>query len=425
MFDEIKKVCFVGAGTMGSGNSMVAAASGYQVAVYDPAEGALRAIPERYELIGRFLIDHGYFSQAEVAAAASRITLTSDPFTAARDADLLSESVPERVELKRGAHRMFDAICPAHAIMTTNTSFIAVSDIESAVARGERFAALHYHLGSKLVDIMKGPRTAEATVRGLERYVRNCRLIPIIHKKERAGYLYNFLLTGLLWTAVLLVADRRATPREVDRAWIMGTEGWNGPGPFGIIDYIGIDVFTDATRDAARHASGAVEIATGRVMAFLQPYLERNELGFKSGKGFYGYPDPELGVPDLPDRMREDHPLCKILTANLIANALTLVADGYAAYENVDRSWIIALEINNVDIGPFGLLDRWGLDAFLREFSDMSGVVAEGTGEKVHAFLKPYIDEGRLGLKADRGFYAYPDPAYRKPGFLVGEPLKG
>lgn len=415
---EIRKVCFVGAGTMGAANSLIAAASGYEVTVYDSSPAALKTLPARYQAATDFLLAHPAFNKWPVEGAAARVTLTTDPFLAARDADLLSESVSERLEVKRSVHRQFDALCPPHAIMTTNSSTLAVSAIETAVQRGERFAALHYHLCSRLVDIMKGTRTSEETIAVLRQYVLRCNTIPMVLRKEKAGYLYNSFLTSLLWAAIMLVAEGQGSPADVDRAWMAGMQPWTGPGPFGIIDSIGIDVVYDATRqskDISRETSA-------QMVAFLKPYVDRNELGMKSGRGFYGYPNPAYEEAGFVGAVPGDERLCRNLVTHMVVTALMLVIDGYADACEIDRAWLVAQEFHHADIGPFGLLDQRGLDRFLGDLDEISGIVGDDQKGKIADFLKPYIQRGALGMQAGKGFYTYPDPVYRKPGFLFEQP---
>jgi 3-hydroxybutyryl-CoA dehydrogenase len=95
--------------------------------------------------------------------------------------------------------------------------------------------------------------------------------------------------------------------------------------------------------------------------------------------------------------------------------ALTLVANGVAAVEDVDRAW---MGIMKMPVGPFGMLDGVGLDTAWH----ITDYWARQTGDsqlRTNAeFLRTYLDRGRLGVKSGEGFYRYPDPAYAAPGFV-------
>ncbi len=77
--DEIKKVCFVGAGTMGSANSLVAGMAGYEAVVYDLSQEALDRVPLRQEMIAVRLVEERGFDQGVIKAGMKRVRTVSDP----------------------------------------------------------------------------------------------------------------------------------------------------------------------------------------------------------------------------------------------------------------------------------------------------------------------------------------------------------
>lgn len=93
---------------------------------------------------------------------------------------------------------------------------------------------------------------------------------------------------------------------------------------------------------------------------------------------------------------------------------LRQLATGAVSAEDLDRSWMLDWE---VPIGPCGLMDVIGLDV-VRDI-EMSYAEASGDpGDRPPAFLDAMIASGKLGVKSGAGFYAYPDPAFRRPGFI-------
>lgn len=423
--DGIKRVCFVGAGTMGCYNSLISAMAGYDVVLYDTSEEVLERAPERQREWGAFLIEQGTvgIDQEKLEAGLSRISRTSDPKEAARDSDLLSESVFERLELKRQVHGQFDALLSPHAIMTTNTSTLLLSDIESAVLRGERFAAMHFHQSSPLVDIVAGPRTSPETIDTVKRFVQSQGQTYILLKKERAGYLHNAMYSSLLGTAMILVVVGGADLKDVDRAWMHNQN--SEVGPFGMMDFVGLNIVMDAIEGTIERNDEMMEGA--RLLGdFLRSYIERGDLGVKTRKGFYTYPEPAFQKPDFMAGMDENRKLSRALLNSVISIALTLVIEGYADMEDVDRSWMLT---HNPEIGPFGMMDNKGLDFVSQELEDRAGmmellmgsseIITETTKMTVD-FLHPYIERGDLGVSSGRGFYTYPEPAYAKPEFLTG-----
>ncbi len=284
--DEVRKVCVVGAGTMGYLISLQCAVRGYDTVLFDISKEVLQQVPSRQKDKASRLVSQGALSQSEVDAGLARITFTTDPARAAENADLLSESVPEIIELKRKVHAQFDQLCPPHTILTTNTSSLLVSEIEGSVRRGDRFAALHFYRFGTIVDIMGGPRTSPETMEILKRFARSLGEVPIVLKKEKDGYLQNTMLFALFQAAILLVIDGYAKMEDVDRSWI-AVQGYS-MGPFGIMDQRGLDVYLNIAEALAHRRRGK---AWKQIADFLRSYVERGDLGVKTGKGFYTYPD--------------------------------------------------------------------------------------------------------------------------------------
>ena len=97
--------------------------------------------------------------------------------------------------------------------------------------------------------------------------------------------------------------------------------------------------------------------------------------------------------------------------------AIDLVIQGVATFENVDRSW---MGIFRMPIGPFGMFDGIGLDSIAEILNHWAETLDDDAGRRRVAFLKGWTDQGFTGAKAQHGFYTYPDPAYARPGFLAG-----
>jgi 3-hydroxybutyryl-CoA dehydrogenase len=97
--------------------------------------------------------------------------------------------------------------------------------------------------------------------------------------------------------------------------------------------------------------------------------------------------------------------------------AITLVANGVATIEDVDRAW---MGVMKMPLGPGGWLDAVGLDTVWSITDFWAGMLNDGQLKTNAAFLKGLIDQGRLGTKSGKGFYDYPGPAYARSGFLAG-----
>lgn len=294
MIDNIQKICFVGAGTQGCINSLICSAKGYRSVLFDISEKMLAQVPERQQHMGRHLIKQGYFDQNTFEDALTRISRVSTLELAVKSVDLISESVHENLELKRKVHAQLDKLCPADVLLTTNTSSLLASEIESAVTQGDRFAAMHFNGISPFIDIVGGPRTSTETIQILKLFTRSLNRRPIILKKEKDGYLSNSMFTAFLVAALMLAIDGYAELEDVDRTWMMSQ---NTPyGPFSQMDFVGLNVVLDVLSEQTRKSRIRPD-QFEKISAFLQPYIERGELGVKTGKGFYSYPGPAFRKP--------------------------------------------------------------------------------------------------------------------------------
>ena len=356
--DEIKTVCFVGAGTMGCVNALVAAISGYQVELYDISKETLKRVPQRFKEFSAFLVGAGYCKPTALQAAFKRISVGLDLEKATANADLVSESVFESKDLKREIHKQLDEICPAGTILTTNTSGLVVSEIEDVVQRGDRFAALHSYLGAKLVDIVAGPRTTPETIDILNRYVESLSLVPMVLKKESPGYVMNALLASVLMTATALVVEGLASVEEVDRTYMRRLK--SPMGPFGIMDMIGLGLISSQTSQTEGSAEG--KMLQAKIAAYFETFVERGDLGMQSGKGFYTYPAPAYQAAEFLGYAEDDSEILDALATALIRSGVLIASKDVADPEDIDRTWMIA---TNQAAGPFGLLASMGDDNFL------------------------------------------------------------
>ena len=412
--NEIKTICFVGAGTMGCVNALLAAVSGYDCILYDTSEDALESAPQRLALFAPMYAAPGLIDPANIAEALKRIRFVSDPAEAVGNADLLSESVPENIALKRKVLRTFDRLCPQHTIFSTNTSILLVSELEDAVTRRERFAALHFNPGSQLVDVVGGLRTAPETLDVLCKFAKSLSLVPIIMRKENRGYIANYLFGALYESAMLLHKEQDQSIEDIDSAWMIGRGTMLGP--FGVLDFVGLNVIFDGSNMNAEWNQDRKEISLLFLDA-LRPYIERGHLGIKTGQGFYAYPETAFFQPGFLDNRHRAQELYEVMLCNLISAAILLVMQEVASFEGVDRVWMIA---QNQTVGPFGMLDEIGIDtymAMLRKDLPMMRYLKESISG-ISKFLGTYVERGDLGVSSGRGFYSYPEPQYGREGFL-------
>ena len=102
----------------------------------------------------------------------------------------------------------------------------------------------------------------------------------------------------------------------------------------------------------------------------------------------------------------------------LLDSALGLASKKVTSVKEIDRSW---MGVMHTMIGPFGLMDSVGLDTVYKITDYWAKQLKNPKAVANAAFLKEYVEQGKLGIKSGEGFYKYPNPEYFQPNFLSGK----
>ena len=286
----IKRVIVIGAGNIGQHIAIVCARAGFDVSAYDVNPRALFNAPDRFSAISQDMGDDP-MTVEEVVATLESIRCSTDPAELAAEAELLIESVPEDLKLKRNVLRQFNHLCPQSTIFATNASDILPSQLAAASGRPDRFAALHF-ANSNFVELMPHAGTSPEVMADLQAFTKKLAQLTINLKVEQPGLVINTMLMPLVFWSVMLAANGVASVEDIDRAW-MKTNGASR-GPFGVIDGIGIDTCLAVTRAAIRPFR---DKQLRRNAAFFESYVKQGRLGMSSLHGFYRYPYPKYKEP--------------------------------------------------------------------------------------------------------------------------------
>ncbi len=277
--EDIKRVLILGSGTMGVQIGIQSAIHGYSVTIFirNPAKNEIvwADIHKRTD----WIVKEEAISREEADQMLKRIYTTNDPAEAAKDVDLLSESIPEIVSLKREIFERFNKLCPKHTIFTTNTSMLLPSWLAKSTGRPEKFLALHFNTPvyiTKTADIMGHPGTAKGVLDLTIEFSRKIGMLPIILDKEQSGYITNSLLVALRMKALELVVNGVATPQQVDKSWMSTMK--MGIGIFGIMDNNGLDVGWELREDYALTSGDKQAI---KIYEYLKTnYIDKDKLVF-------------------------------------------------------------------------------------------------------------------------------------------------
>ena len=299
--EQIRKIGVAGAGTMGTGIAQLFAQSGYRVTWYNRSAGGLERGLAGVRRNQGILTESGALSTGEARDSVTRLEPTLELSDLAA-ADFVIETITEDLEAKNRLFRSLTRICRPDAILTTNTSWLSISELAEAVSPPERFSGFHFlnpaHL-IPLLEVIPGKATSDQTVDLAMDLARRIGKQPIVVRKEVPGYVSVRLQAALVREAVHLVEEGVATSREIDIAMKDGLGvRWALLGPLEIADLGGLDVFNIVTRSLNPHLSAAQG-----GLGLLESLVASGRLGIKSGAGFYEYSgDESARVLDNRDR---------------------------------------------------------------------------------------------------------------------------
>ena len=198
------------------------------------------------------------------------------------------EAVAEDLEVKRLVFARLDRAAPPAALLLSNTSSLAISDIATACERPERVALAHWILPPHLipaVEVAPGPRTSAATIEAVRALLERLGKWPVVLEREMPGYLINRLQFALLREAMDLVGQGVASAEEIDRA-VRGSIARRMPvmGLFGQADLAGLDVY----RQIFRYLAADLSRSAGAPQA-LDDAVRAGNTGAAVGQGFYSW----------------------------------------------------------------------------------------------------------------------------------------
>jgi 3-hydroxybutyryl-CoA dehydrogenase len=288
----VKQICVVGAGNMGHQIALCAAIAGFKVTCTDVNPEALKRAEDFVEhyLPGRVL--KGHLTEQQARQAHENITFLPTLEAAAREADLVIEAISERLDLKRQVFRELDRYVPFHAILATNSSYIVSSDLANATERPAQVINMHFFnpaLVMKVVEVVQGPNTDDATVKTVLDVARAMGKIPVHLTKEIYGFIVNRILDAICAEAFSLYERGVASYEDIDLAVVYGL---NHPmGPFRLMDLTGIDLAYEIGMERYKQTGDPADRPPPSIVA----KYAKGEWGEKTGKGFYEYPDKKTG----------------------------------------------------------------------------------------------------------------------------------
>ncbi len=281
---EIERVAVVGAGQMGNGIAHVFATSGFAVTMIDVSDDALACGRGTIEKnLDRQVKKGGLTAEASAAALARIATNTS--LDAVANAQIVIEAATERKDLKFRIFEDLDRLAPADAILASNTSSIAITEIAARTKRPELVIGMHFMNPvpvMQLVEVIRGLATSGITTQKVMSLAQRLGKIPV-EVNDFPGFVANRILMPMINEAIYCVMEGVGTPEAIDTVMKLGM---NHPmGPLTLADFIGLDTCL-AILEVLHEGLGDPKY---RPCPLLRKYVAAGWYGKKSGRGFYQY----------------------------------------------------------------------------------------------------------------------------------------
>jgi 3-hydroxyacyl-CoA dehydrogenase / enoyl-CoA hydratase / 3-hydroxybutyryl-CoA epimerase len=365
--NTINHVHVIGAGAMGGDIAAWCANQDMHVTLADmKPEPIAGAIKRASDLFGKIM-----HKRTDVRDALDRLVPDLDG-EGVRNADLIIEAVPEKLDLKQKVYAGLEPNMKPGAILATNTSSIPLQDLRATLQKPERLVGLHFFnpvSRLQLVEVVSHDGTDPQILKAALAFVGAIDRLPL-PVKSSPGFLVNRALTPYMLEAMMML-DEKIDKRTIDAA----AEKFGMPmGPIELADQVGLDICL-AVGDMLRTKFGDQLPPTP---AWLRDKVAGGELGRKTGKGFYSWKDGKADkgsalssssepTPEMIDRLVL--PMSNVCVAclreGIVDNAdmidgAMIFGTGYAPFRGGPLNYARSRGVQNVTATLYALAVRFG-----------------------------------------------------------------
>jgi len=282
---DIKNVCVIGAGIMGSGIAQLAAINGYNVNLVDISEEILEKAKNFIKSnLERFFVAKNKITNDEAENILNRINLNTSRDEAVKNVQMVIEAIFEDMTIKQQLFSELDSLCEKDVILASNTSSLSISDIASKCKHQERVVGIHFFNPApvmKLIELIKGNNTSDEILETSKRFSESLNK-TVVTVNDAPGFVTTRLIYVLCNEAAIMKEEGIASTEDIDVACKLA---FNFPmGPLKLSDLVGTDIYL--------HIGEYLEKEFGdkyKPSSLLKEMVDKNLLGIKTKKGFYEY----------------------------------------------------------------------------------------------------------------------------------------
>ena len=284
---EIDNVVVVGAGIMGLGIAQVFAQGGKNVVLIDPFPAAIAAASGKIKNNVELLMAEGLLDVVSSTEIINRIQFAAD-ISQAKDADLVIEAIPEKIELKETLFKELESACSNDTIIASNTSGIPITKLAGMIHHPERVIGTHFFNPAHLIPLVEVTQTESTDAGVIQQILDLLKAVgkqPVHVRKDIPGFIGNRLQHALAREAMSLMEQGVASAEDIDA--VVKTSlaiRLVFTGPIEQRDFNGLDTHLSI----AEYLYPELESAS-TPLTILREKVAVGELGLKSGRGFYDW----------------------------------------------------------------------------------------------------------------------------------------
>lgn len=279
----VQSICVCGAGTMGRGIAQAAAQSGIYTLLFDLNTDVLQKAEAAINNNLQSLVEKQKITEAQQRQIKGHLTYINEINDCI--ADVIIEAIIEKPEAKIALFNQLAEINHSETIFASNTSSLSITQLQHKIVQPQRVAGMHFFNPAtlmKLVEVVKGEQTNTEVINSLADLARQMNKLPVLCK-DSPGFIVNRVARPYYLEALKIVEDGIADIPTIDS--IMEATGFK-MGPFKLMDLIGNDINYAVSCSVYEQLGKPERLKPSPIQ---KEKTESNQLGRKTGEGYYKY----------------------------------------------------------------------------------------------------------------------------------------
>jgi len=277
-----------GLGQLGRGIAACLLSHGYRVIAFDPSPAARERARPYIENALKELVARAGFPEAILQDWTQRLT-EADSLGAFGPCRFVIESVIENPAIKSQVFDEIEAVVAGEVPITSNTSALPISLLQSTRKYPERFLGMHWNdpaYATRFLELVRGEKTSDQAFACGVALAAALRKEPALVRKDVPGFVANRMAYAMYREAVHLLESGVADVETIDRAFRNSVGLWASLcGPLRWIDITGGPwLYATAMKGVLPSLDNSSDLSKR-----LEDALRNEDLGTKNGRGFYSY----------------------------------------------------------------------------------------------------------------------------------------